>query len=248
MQDPDYAIGVVHRHLAALGDLPKPFRSMELGPGDSPYGALIAAASGSAETWLVDVAPFARYRADTREVLHHRLRTLGLDPPGPSRIASFDEYLQRLGAHYLTDGVRSISSIPSGHLHVIWSHAVLEHVRRDDFPVLMRELHRVLAPGGAMSHRVDLLDHLDGGFNNLRFSSSLWERPVVWRSGAYTNRLGRDEMVDAMTAAGFDVAVTETTVRPVPGRIRRTLAPEFRARSGSQLAVAGFDVVAHVQA
>lgn len=244
MQDPGYAIGVVHHHLAAAGQPVAPFRALELGPGDSPLGALVAASAGAAETWLIDVGPFADYRPSMHAAAHERLRLLGCDPPGPPRIETFEQYLEVLNTRYLTTGIEGLAQVPSGHIDVAWSHAVLEHVRRDQFEGLMTELRRVLRPTGAISHRVDLLDHLSGGFENLRFSSQRWERPLVWRSGAYTNRLSQAEMLETMSRAGFDVEVTSTTRRHVPAQVRRSLSAEFQARGEAELAIAGFDVVA----
>ena len=145
MEDPAYAIEVVRHHLAALGHPEAPFRALEVGPGDSPLGALIAASAGASETWLVDAGPFANYRPAAQEATYMQLQSLGFDPPGQSRMESFRQYLDALNAHYLTNGLESMAELPSDYIDVAWSHAVLEHVRGDEFDALMRELHRVLS-------------------------------------------------------------------------------------------------------
>ena len=103
--------------------------------------------------------------------------------------------LESLNATYLTNGTAGLGDIPSGSLDLILSTAVLEHVGRADFPLLAREMLRLLRPGGTAYHEVDLMDHLGGAQNNLRFSEATWESPLMAKSGFYTNRLRCREIV-----------------------------------------------------
>ena len=70
----------------------------------------------------------------------------------------------------------SIKKIPSNSVDLIFSQAVMEHIRKKDFEAMNSELYRVLKKDGVISHQIDLRDHLGGGLNNLRFSDSLWNQ------------------------------------------------------------------------
>lgn len=109
----------------------------------------------------------------------------------------------------------------------------------------MRELHRVLRPGGICSHRVDLKDHLGGALNNMRFASRLWESDWMAKSGFYTNRIRFGQMVDIFSRVGFKVEVTGTDCwhrLPTP---RSKLSKEYREMPINDLQVSAFDVLLH---
>ena len=126
---------------------------------------------------------------------------------------------------------------------MIFSQAVLEHVRADDFDETMRECRRILKPGGTFSNQVDLRDHLGGALNNLRFRRARWESNLFVRSGFYTNRIRYSDMLTRFRAAGFHVERVQT-VRweklPTP---RKVLAPEFQGLTDEELRVSSFFVV-----
>jgi len=81
-----------------------------------------------------------------------------------------------------------LAQIPTEGIDFCFSNAVLEHVDKSDFSRMVKELFRVLKPGGASSHRVDLKDYLGGGLNHLRFSENRWEGKLFKSSGFYTMR------------------------------------------------------------
>ena len=57
----------------------------------------------------------------------------------------------------------------------IFSHSVMEHVRKFEFDDLVDEMYRILRPRGVISHNINYKDHLDESLNNLRFSEEIWE-------------------------------------------------------------------------
>ena len=241
MDDTDYAWRVLSHHLghyqqfnhnAIPGDV------LELGPGDSAFSGAFGAALGVRRTYLVDVAPFLSWEADTRERVSAYLAKAQPDldlPEGPG--------LEGIRTTYLTAGLESLRSLPDASVDLIWSQAVLEHLPRRTFPAFLAEMRRIVRPGGVLSHRVDLKDHLGGGLNHLRFPESVWESSWFRKSGFYTNRLRRSEILSAFTQAGFEIAmVTEERWPELPTPSEK-LAEPYRSLSAAELSVSGFDLV-----
>jgi SAM-dependent methyltransferase len=131
---------------------------------------IVARVRGASACYLVDVAPFGRSDVEPYRALCAFLEACGFPTAELSRARTLEELTSLCGARYLTAGSHSLNEIPEGTVDVIWSHAVLEHVRRDDLPTLLSGLHRVLGPSGVCSHTVDLSDHMGGALNQLRFS------------------------------------------------------------------------------
>ena len=215
---------------------------LELGPGDSVATALIAKAFG-ARAILVDAGPFARPDISAYRPLANVLREAGLAPPPLDTVTTLDDLLVACDASYLTQGLVDLRVIADESVDLVFSQAVLEHVRKHEFAATQQALARILKPGGVCSHRVDLRDHLGGGLNNLRFSERIWESPFFASAGFYTNRIGFDGMLKVFEQAGFEVEVTEIRRWDALPIDRRRLAGEFRHIADEVLTVSGFDVV-----
>jgi SAM-dependent methyltransferase len=236
-----YAIQVFDKHVAHAGFAGRLAgrKVLELGPGDGVATAIIARTHGACAV-LVDAGKFARTEAGPYRALCAELSGRGLSPPDLSAARTLDDVLAACDASYLTAGLESLRQIASGSVDLVFSQAVLEHVRRHEFLDSMRECQRILKPDGVCSHRVDLKDHLGGGLNNLRFSERVWESGFFARSGFYTNRIRYAEMIEIFERAGFDVEVTETNRWQMLPIRRSRLAPPFREMDVEQLCVAGF--------
>jgi predicted SAM-dependent methyltransferase len=153
------------------------------------------------------------------------------------------EIIERCVGEYRSDGLAGLRSLPTASMDLIFSQAVLEHVRAGEFDETMRECRRILKPGGAFTNQVDLRDHLGGELNNLRFDRARWESNLFVRSGFYTNRIRYSDMLGRFRAAGFAVEKVQTVGwerLPTP---RQALAPEFRALSDEELCISSFFVV-----
>ncbi len=80
---------------------------------------------------------------------------------------------------------------PNETVDLVWANYVLQHVR---YPALtVREIQRVLVPGGLLICRVDLRDHyhmFEPGrqYECLAYSEAVW-RLMTWNRGSYVNRL-----------------------------------------------------------
>jgi hypothetical protein len=174
---------------------------IEIGPGRMVARAPLLAALGfTSITYLDveddsprDVAPF-----------HHAAevaRAEGLCPPDLSGAATPAEALARCGARLLLGGPERLAEVAPA--DIVFSEAVLEHVRRDAVPALLAALARATAPEGVQWHAIDLRDHLGGGRRHLCFPARFWEGPLVARSGVYTNRLGATAWLAAFRDAGL---------------------------------------------
>lgn len=216
---------------------------LELGPGNSLGTALFAAARGVERTWLVDVGDFV---SDDMVLYREIARMMEAGAPGFAArvdLTGRAGMLASLNATYLTGGTADLAKIPSGSLDLILSTAVLEHVRRGEFSTLAAEMLRVLRPGGTAYHEVDLMDHLGGALNNLRFSEQTWESAFLASSGFYTNRIRCGEMLAALAAAGFEAAVTRIARWPALPTPRGALDAPFRALPEDELRIANFGVL-----
>jgi len=241
MVDESYARTVFAFHRSQLAQLPDDATCLEIGPGDSVFSAIFARQAGFARSILVDVGRFAN---EDLELFAATARRCGVESEIADRWRTLDDALEDLNAVYLTDGLASLRSLPDNSVHLIFSQAVLEHVRKGEYGDFVAEMKRVLVPGGIASHQVDLQDHLDHGLNNLRFPDRLWETPFFSDAGFYTNRLSCSEHRRTFEKAGFRVlSVTTQQFDVLPIR-QRQLARQFSLRTDEDLAVLGFHLVA----
>jgi SAM-dependent methyltransferase len=245
MDDPAYVLRNFIRHYKAAGapGSGQAFTALELGPGDSLASALVVTGLGGGYCWLVDAGDFALKDIAIYQNIAAELRKKGVSAPHLQEASDTAAMLDQCRARYLSNGLSSLRTIAEGSVDFIWSQAVLEHIRRDEFADTMKELRRVMKPNGACSHRIDLRDHLDAGLNNLRFPSAVWESDFLATSGFYTNRVGYGEMLAAFRSAGFEVEVGQVDRWHGPPLPRQKMAREFSHRTEDDLSVSGFDVV-----
>ena len=204
---------------------------------------MIAFAFKASATYLVDVGSFAVDDMKFYRAMADFLEREGLIVPKMEELASLQELLRACATHYLTSGLSSLRTISDSSVDFIWSNAVLEHVRRKEFFDTMVELRRIIRADGVCIHSIDLMDHLGGALNNLRFSEAFWEWDFVAGAGFYTNRIRFSEMVDFFRQAGFSVEVVDSKrwdELPTP---RKKLSASFRDLSDDELCVAGFKVI-----
>ncbi len=208
MEQPDYAYRVWKDHSEAI----KIQRSarltvLELGPGDTLFSAMISYAYGVTGSYLVDVGPFARYDLRLYNSMANYLLKKGLFVPEMANLSSIDEFLATYGAQYLTSGLSSLRTIPDQSIDFIWSHGVLEHIRKVEFIDTMHELRRIIRNDGILSHTIDYRDHIGGALNHLRFSDHIWESDFFADSGFYTNRIRFFDMLNLFQEASFDTEI-----------------------------------------
>lgn len=242
MMDQDYAYGVFQNHVAwaGLSESLDGKTILELGPGDSVMTAFFAYELG-ARSILVDSGDYAKadhkaYLRITKRVLHQKKRK-------PLNFQGRDEFLKLCGGKYYTKGLQSLKELNTRSIDFLFSQAVLEHVKKNDFEELINETFRILKPGGKASHVIDLKDHLGGSLNNLRFSEKLWESKFFSSSGFYTNRLRFPEIRDIIEKTGF--VISQLNLRnydhlPLP---KQKMAAYFQKFSESDLRINGMRIL-----
>lgn len=246
MHQADYAVGVVLGHVEHLGGVEavRGAVCLEIGPGDSLASAVIANALGARRIYLVDAGDFANRDINVYRQVAKRLLERGIPAADLADTGSVDEMLRRLNAEYLTNGLQSLHDLASGSVDLIWSHAVLEHIRLREVGPFFRALRRVSTSHARMSHRIDFMDHLGGSLNNLRFPEWLWESEFMARSGFYTNRVRSSDMQQALRDAGFRLTSVSAGRWDDLPLSRRRLARPFRDLDEEDLLTRYIDVTA----
>lgn len=216
---------------------------LEIGPGDSLFTAIIAAALGAKRTWLIDSGPFATTDMAAYRAMDAYLPERGLSPILKPSVDTPEGVLAACNANYLTCGVNSLTEIPPNSVDYHFSNAVLEHIPHEEFESFCRALRQLTANNGLGVHRVDLQDHLGGSLNNLRFSRRTWEGRLFSKSGFYTNRIRFGEMIGMLEKSGFQCEVTRIIRWDSLPISRNVLDEEFRGLPDDDLLVQGFDVL-----
>ncbi|MGK7887249.1 MAG: methyltransferase domain-containing protein [Crocosphaera sp.] len=240
MEVPNYVYSVFKQHFENTHP-PEGFISLELGPGDSLCSGIVSKALGGVESYLVDVSNFARndikiYQTMIDYLAEEKKHSL-------TQISSMEELCDTYSIKYLTEGLQSLKTIPSKSIDMIWSQAVLEHLKKSEFLEIMIELRRIIKDDGICSHKIDLKDHLDTSLNNLRFSEKIWESNLFSQSGFYTNRIRYTAMINLFKKANFDVetvGLNKWNELPIN---RSSLDKEFQKLSDEELCISGFSVI-----
>jgi SAM-dependent methyltransferase len=241
-ENAEYAYLVFNRHFGLAH--PKPgFVALELGPGDALGSAILTRAFGGSCSYQVDVGDFASRDVRVYRRIAEYCDRKDLPAPDLSDSLTLQDVLSCCGATYKTDGLNSLREIADGSVDFIYSQSCLQHVRANEFLGTMRELKRILRPGGTASHWINLQDHLDHALNNLRFSQRIWESSLMAKSGFYTNRIRFAEMRRLAKDAGFVTDVTETVSWQKLPTERAKMATQFRDLPEEDLLVRGFGMV-----
>lgn len=243
MQTFEYAFDVFRQHLETSGVSTRE-GVLELGPGDSVFTALLAHAAGFRSIYLVDVAPCASADVEHVKAFARWLETKGLNAPDLRHCCRIQDILETCHAFYLTEGLASLRQIPSASLDLVFSQAVLEHVRYADFAATLHELHRILKPDGVSTHVIDLTDHLGGGLHHLRFPAHIWEHEGMAQSGFYTNRLRSGQILQLFREQGFSAELVRVQRWPNCPIARDKLAPVFRSLPEAELTISGLTLKA----
>jgi hypothetical protein len=245
MEDPSYGFNVFTQHFGRvrLGRRFTAWVGLELGPGDSLASAVIAKAFGASGYYLIDSGDFAQKDLRIYKSVAAFLEQKGLPAPKLDHITSCEELLKTCNSMYGTGGLASLKAIPTASVDFIWSHVVLQSVRRAEFFETLVELRRILRADGASSHLMDLTDQLGNALNHLRFPESICESAAIAKCGSYSNRYRYSEMLTMFQKAGFNVEVVKVKRWNQLPTARWKLDPQFRKMPDEELLIRGFAVI-----
>jgi len=216
MELPEYAFRVFQKHFDRVSEsksLASGFTSLELGPGNSLFSALICRSFGGDKTYMIDVDNFAIEDVESYQKMADYVQQQDLPAPQIDSSQSFSDVMESCGGSYLTSGLASLKAIEDHSVNFVWSHAVLEHIRRSEFLDIMKETRRVISDDGICSHTVDLKDHLDQSLNNLRFagfevkSTEVNQWPSLPVPRPELDPQFRDLAEDELRVSGFSVVL-----------------------------------------
>jgi SAM-dependent methyltransferase len=242
MDEPSYAYQVFIQHFNRFQPPKKDFVSLELGPGDSLFSALISKALGGKKSYLVDVSDFASKKLAKYQPMTKFLKDKNLPIEGIENCQNLTELLKLCSASYLTSGLESLKDIPDCSVDFIWSHGVIELIKRAEVLDTLKELRRIIKPNGICSHLIPLVDSL-GELNSLRFSQNVWESDLMANSGFYANRIRYSQLLELFKEAGFTAEVVEIKrwdELPTP---KSKLSEEFSTLSDEELKIYSFSVI-----
>lgn len=186
---------------------------VEVGVGDSLAMALLWIGFGAQRVWGLeafgDPRQLPREKAVFQSLLSLvpedegcRIREV-VDLTGESLVVDPDRL--RYMPHAPTEEI--LRAIPAGSVDLMYSLAVLEHVR--DLEASLREMYQSLRPGGRMLHQVDLRNH--GVLAEFGEQAFLRPSPWVWSLMGGThglhNRKPLDSYVRALEECGAEVTI-----------------------------------------
>lgn len=123
-------------------------------------------------------------------------------------LRTFDEVYEALDFTHVIVPDGSLAQFREAEFAASFSMHVLEHVKRDAVPVLVRDLFRTLRPGGTTIHQIGIDDHL-AHYDRLAspkqyisYSNRLWS--ALFENGVqYFNRLQMSDWIRIFQEAGF---------------------------------------------
>ena len=243
MDSLDYPINVFQSHIQHLSKIRELKNSLiiEIGPGDSLATALLASCFGI-KSVLIDVGNYANKDINFYKKFSRYLATKEMYTVDISLLNNIEEMLEVCDSKYLTKGIESIKQIADESVDLIFSQAVLEHIRKSEFSEYFSEFYRVLKASRISNHQIDLRDHLSGALNNLRFSDRLWESNFFAKSGFYTNRIGYDEIYKIALNNGFKVKTNNILKWDEIPTKKEYFSYEFKSRNDESLKIKVFDL------
>ena len=128
---------------------------------------------------------------------------------------------------------------------IVVSRAVFEHIPEPILENYLRELQRIVRPGGMMCHVIDNSDHWEhrdksiSRLNFLRFDDGLFWKFSCFNKQNFQNRMRHSDYIALFERTGWQVvaAVGEPDATALQALRQLPLAAKFRAKSHHDLAI-----------
>jgi len=127
------------------------------------------------------------------------------------------KFFKRAGIEYLAPMDAAHTALPDESIDCHFSITVLEHIPKEIIRDIFLEAKRILKPGGAAIHFVDLSDHFQhqdrsiSRINFLRFSEEEWQL-IAGNEFAFCNRLRVTDYMELIKKINFHVVRDELCV------------------------------------
>ncbi len=243
------------KRLQSVRESVQGWTGLELGPGNSLAQSVLWSLLGAEKIFAVDVQRYATaesspgvYQAIVAGIEDEIGKRDWPDPLGSAGRQVRESEIFGGGLEFPTLGSRIEYRVTDGRtlpledqsVDFTYSISVLEHVR--DIPGTYLEMARVMKPGGAGSHLIDLRDHHHPEpLDFLRYPTGLWDR-MTGSSAGWTNRLRASDHLRAIKEAGLTV-VSYEPVKTDQIPPRSELHEQFRKLSDDDLATTGMILV-----
>ncbi len=200
----------------------KAFHALELGSGWYPVVPIALFLNGVEETVSIDISPLmnrdAMLSCIQKYITWEKEGRLGkledyVDAKRWQELVelegteyTLDELCERLRLKLLVCDARS-TGLADDSFDLVCSNNTYEHIYPNILKDIMKELQRLLKPGGVSSHFIDMSDHfahLDSSisiYNFLRYSSSMWS--VIDNSVQPQNRLRKKDYLRMYDSLGI---------------------------------------------
>ena len=139
---------------------------------------------------------------------------------------SFDQVYNLLGFQYVLEPTGSLQDFKDEAFDACFSHGVFEHIDRAIVSEYIKNLYRLLKPGGYSFQLINTSDHLaeyDGSVcrkNYLKYSDVAWD--LFFKNDVqYFNRIQRGEWLNLFSQAGFELLGEKSTLYPVHTKINK---------------------------
>jgi SAM-dependent methyltransferase len=208
-------------------------RCLELGTGWVHWESTVVRLFYDARATLFDVwdnrqlGPFKAYFEGFRDVLSQDAEIPAARRDRALRLldqvleaTSFDDVYRLLGFEYVVERSGRLTGLAQDSYDACFSYNVFEHIDEAIVAEYVRDLHRVLKPGGYCFLVIDISDHLanyDQGVSRkhyLKYSDAIWDRCFA-NDVQYFNRIQRGEWLRLFKQAGFELVEEHSIGQPI---------------------------------
>jgi SAM-dependent methyltransferase len=165
------------------------------------------------------------------------------------RCRNLDDFLRTANIRYSAPADARRTGLPDGSVDIAFSNSVLEHVPADVIASLMREIRRVLRPGGLAMHGANCGDHyayFDKSITMLNYLTYPEDKWAMWNNGLlYQNRLRPCDFVRLTEAAELETVFVRAAPSPqlLETLPKVKLAPEFSNYAPEELCATSIGLV-----